>query len=193
MTELESNLGPIEGLIRQIESGERPIDKYLGKSLRELFFSDAYRLAILSGTSDPSELMVFQAIRIVGKRNNRLESLTLSMSPNKNTRRGQLDTMLEATRKIPLNSSGVTAFSAFQGAALDTLKNANLQTIAAMQVSRSVTSRKEIVQVNYPRVFMNLMPVPEPLRQNLGLNIATYFLKTVPFGKGNIDIIIPSD
>lgn len=192
MTEQESNLGPIEGLIRQIESGERPIDKYLGKSLRELFFSGAYRLAILSGTSDPSERMIFEAVRIVGKRNNRLQSLTFSMSPNKNTTRRQLDTMLEATRKIPVNSSGLTAFSAFQDDALDALENANLQTIAAMQISRSVTSRKEIVQVNYPRVFMNLMPVPEPFRQDLGLGIATYFLKTVPFGKGNIDITIPS-
>lgn len=192
MTERESNLGPIEGLIKQIESGERPINKYSGKSLRELFFSGAYRLAILSGNSDPSELMVFQAIRIVGKRNHRLESLTLSMSPNKNTRTRQLDTMLEATRKIPVNSSGFTAFSVFQDAALNALENANPQTIAAMQVSRSVTSRKEIVQVNYPRVFMNLMPVPESFRQDLGLGIATYFLKTVPFGKGNIDITIPS-
>lgn len=176
----EQELNPSLEQIKELESSKLSTDQYLGKSLRELFYSGYYRTAFTREIPDPNEPMALQAIRIVGKRNNELQSLTFTMSPDEEGHKRQLKTVFEETKKLPLYPSLAKSFSILEDTALYALESPKLQTIAAMQVSIGVARGNVIVQVDYPRPFMNLLPLPEPYREDLGLGMAIYFLQKVP-------------
>src|SRR3989338_7421685 len=105
MSERDQGYGAIQGVIEQLEAGERPVDHYIGKSIRELYLSGSYRTAILRGADDLSESKeIVEMIRIVGMRENRLDSFCLTINRiNRHEERRKLDIMLEETRGLPID------------------------------------------------------------------------------------------
>lgn len=196
MREREEGFGQIQGLIKHLESGERPVDQYIARSMRELYMSGSYRTAILKGADDHSRgKEKVELIRIVGMREGRLDSFCLSENQiNRDEERQKLDILLEETRSLPIDTKSMAAFGELSDTALNSLRRTQLQSVAGMTLSKSLATGNQIVQVIYPRTFRELLSpfITEPFKDDLALGVAAYFLKTVPFGKGNIQFTIPS-
>ena len=154
--------------------------------MEEIYLSGQYRTAFLHGASD--EKRVLDCIRIVAIRNNELTPFVLSTAKKKQKKRQQLDQLLREHRRLPINPQD---FKPVSWEALGRLRDANLNTVAAMPISTSMRSGEEIVEVCYPRVFMGVFPVRQEYQSDLGFGVSAYFLRTVPFGRGTVDIAIP--
>lgn len=190
MTEHEGSYDPITKVIEALEAGVRPIDQYLGRSFRELYMSGQYRSAALWGTDDVNEEMTAHALRIVGIRNNRLDSLVIGLDESASQQKNRfLNAMRQGLQHFPPQTD---LFRHFEDTALKMLEQQGLQTVAAMQFSTSTTTGNEVLQVHYPKIFREIIPVPSELRDTSGLAAAGYFLNKVPFGKNPINISSPS-
>jgi len=187
MTERENQFGDVSTIIEKMKTGERPVDNFLAHCMEEIYLSGHYRTGFLYGAFD--EKRILDCIRIVAIRDNELTSFVLSTANKKQKRRKQRDQLLRENDKLPINPQD---FKSLSQEALRVLTEASLTTVAAMPISTSLASGKRIVEVCYPRVFMSVIPVQQDYQSDLGFGVSAYFLRTVPFGTGKIDMIIPS-
>ncbi|MCL4354253.1 hypothetical protein M1349_02150 [Patescibacteria group bacterium] len=186
------------GIITSIENlkkSERPIGKFLARSLEELYLSENYRTAILNATDEKRRP---KALRLIAIHEGRLASYVLMANIDKKEGRRILDKMVEQTQRIPKE---VDRLGAFSNLALKALKEANLQTVAGMQVSESAATGRNIYETFYPKPFMSFLaetPIEdymrgilstsiEEYRSDLGLGIASYFLRNIRFGSGVVN------
>jgi hypothetical protein len=189
MTERFQGYESIDALIERIASGERPIDQFLARCLTEMYHSGQYGSSIVSGTKNPDEKRILSAIRIVAIRHEGLDSVVLTMEHNKNAQRRVLDQMVVQTRQLPTDANSMALL---RTAALSEVREAGLVTVTAMQVSPSASTQAEILEVIYPKLYGELFPTREEYKRDLAFGVAVHFLKTVPFGKGNITFPTPS-
>lgn len=191
-TEGENRPSDIPKLIEHLKSGERPLDQFLAQAVDQLYNSGQYRLALVQGPRELNPLRALDCLRLVCVRGDRLASYVVSFTANKQKQRRQLDTLLAETHKLPLNQRHLGAVGYLEDMALDSLRRQQLLMVAGMTLSTVMATEQGRVEVNYPKPFMDLLPLPDLYRQDLGLALAIYFLRKVPFGSGTISFPLPS-
>lgn len=154
-------------------------DRYIAGSLRELYQSDSYRSAVPPGT--PSEQGLIKGLRIIrntGEMGNLLSFVVSLESLEKKDSR-LMNTIRRETKKLPIKDNQ-RIDPMLEHLALNTLKKTGLNTVGSMAIIEGSTSGKQIVEVRYPIVFMNVDPsVPPSRKETAALALAMYFLKRV--------------
>lgn len=180
----------ISSVIDALNAGERPLDQFLGRCLAEMYQSGQYGTSIIYGTRNPNEDMFISYLRVVALRLGEIQSIVLTFEHNRGAQRRIIDKLLQLTRDLPLDRNSMRPIAEI---ATRSVEQAGILTLAAMQVSNSIATGAEIVQVSYPKTYMHLLPVPEDYQRDLAFGMAIHYLKNVPFGRGNITIQVPSN
>jgi len=191
MKEQDGRSSGIRGMIDKIRTGERAIDANVATSLEELYFSEKYRFAILSG-ADRDVPRRLKAIRMITTSENGLASMIISTIQDKCTNTRLRDQMGQILEEIPLKLADPSSYGILESEALDSLKREGLHTAAGLAISADVKTGQEIIEVYYPKSFMKVLPVPPNYQQDLGLLMATFFLRKIPLGSGAMSLVLPT-
>lgn len=180
----------IDGLVRHLDSGIRPIDKKLARLTRELYFSSLYRATVIRGANSTDEVMTLDALRLIPIEGSRLESISLNVKNDREEAERLRGLLVQETGGLPVVADD---FRVLQSLSLSLLRRNGLSIAAGMQIGHSVSTGNEVVQVLYPRAYRNVIPMPELYRDDLGFGIAISFLKSVRFGNSALHIPLASE
>lgn len=150
---------------------------HIAESLEELYLPDTF---MCRSTSEESGII--QALRIIRKDNasNDLLSYTFYVNDTVGLKTQLIKTMRKKTREIPGNDRKVMTRD-FESRVLKILAERQIKTVAGMMLLSGSMTRELIVQIIYPKVFMNVEPsIPPSQRDKSATAIASYFLKKGP-------------
>lgn len=191
MTEYD-NPGPgqMEQLIGLIAKGERPLDQRVAQSLREIYLSGLFRNAILRGSNDQAEDIEINALRIIMRDRGDLKAVSLVFNSDKADDRTLLDTMIADTNGLIPIPGGIL----LDQPAINALTHREIQTVAGLELSRSVGTGNEVAILHSPKAFGSLLPSlsSRSLTETFCDGMASYFLQSIPFGEGGFRINVPS-
>lgn len=172
MPEQEPNFGT-QKLIYALEASGDPSKRHIAESLKELYLPDAFTCR-----STSKESGVLQAVRVIRKEETSSDLLSyIFYAKNTVEKKSQvLNTIREETRKIPLRAGRMT--KDLESRVLNTLAERQLKTVAVMAIFRGSITGEQIVQIFYPKVFMNVEPSISPSqKEKAAFAISAYFLK----------------
>jgi len=178
MKEQEPKGFDVEEVISRLEASANPTHNHIAESLKELRTPGAYKF--FNNSKEPG---LIQAARIIrNQKANELLSIVSDFSVKDLTKKEfkqLVNTISKETKEIP--SVGIWLTDEQESLALKILEEVPLKTVAAMIILKGGMTGDRIVEVFYPRVFMNLdHSVPPSQKNTLGFAVAAYFLKTVP-------------
>lgn len=179
MREQEPFADNLDALISEVESSEDPQGRFMAGLLRELQ-SDAYKIVVIKGANDPSEIGRSKVLRIVAEQDGVIHNFVVfDGTLGKKSKRQISKDIRDATKKFAVDIDGDPIN--LENLAINTLRHVSLQTIAAMSISENIKTREDVLQIHFPTVFMNLNPDISPSQRDyFGLAMAAYFLKKVP-------------
>lgn len=175
--EKEPQMNKQDTLISRSGSSNNPEAMIFLDNLFKELESDAYLACVMKGAEDDSDIGGLKAIRILAQQDEKVVTVILSQEVNK---RKLLKTLSDENKRIRLDLQGDP--TELHKLALAVLKNLSQQTVAAMSISQNPQTGRDVVQVHFPKAFMNLDPgCPSSYKEYFGLSVALYFLKKVPF------------
>lgn len=192
-------------LIQSLRRNEKPLAKYLSRPIAEIFTSGRYQRTVLNpqDTAHPlSDQRRFEALRMItiGDDDVPLSTVLETLKNKRNTK-----TVMDA---FAAQTGNLFKFKDqfFNGMLLPIilgkLRQADLQTIAAMLISTSTSSRKVMCEVVYPEIFqdvfaeaftpdiLKMYPQLTALRREAAFFIASHFLRTTPMGTGRLNLTL---
>lgn len=148
-------------------------------SLRELFDSDDYRAWVFKGASNLAELGEVKALRLVGKQVGFFSALLYFEGfGDGRAQRAINSTIRKETKALRVHPM----IAKFERLGIDVLRRRELQTLGALVIEKNIATQKDIIEIIFPKVFMNLDPnLPPSQREYFGAAVATHFLKKIPF------------
>jgi len=168
----------VEMVISRLEASANPTHNHIAESLEELRTRGAYNICRTSDEPGP-----VQAARIIIKQPDSTLVSVVSDFSGEDLERKKYKQLVNTIRKEnkELPSISIWLANEEESLALNILEEAQLKTVAAMIILKGRMTGYQIVQVCYPRVFMNLDPsIPPSRKEELGLAVAVHFLKKVP-------------
>lgn len=179
----------IVSVIERFAQSEDPVKLYVSRSLNELYQSGEFKTSILRGYYEEMEPLNLQALRIVGLHTNGLMDNVLVTQGKAGTQKRALD-ILETETKSFL--SLIDDFGIFVPKAIREVSRNGFQTLAAMRVSRTTRTGRQIVEVHYPLIYGQMFQIIGERADKFGTGMASFFLKSIPFGKEKKHFELPS-
>jgi len=177
MKEREFRAFDIGNAISNLEASPNPTHIQIVESLKELITSGAYNICRTSDEPGP-----VQVARIIIKQPDSTLVSVVSDFSGEDLERKKYKQLVNTIRKEnkELPSISIWLANEEESLALNILEEAQLKTVAAMIILKGRMTGYQIVQVCYPRVFMNLdHSIPPSRKEELGLAVAVHFLKKV--------------
>jgi len=196
--------GKFDTFISSLENGLRPVERHIGRSLREIYTPGVFRSAYVNGDMQVDEKgmvidkMISKGIVFMSLQDDiiRTRMLTTEM---KGRRQEVLVAKMEKTlNKIPADAGFLQIF---ETAALQTLIKNDVQTVAAISVNTNINQNQELIIVHYPLAYSHVLDYVDPLisslipelfhSQDLPLILAASFLKSRSLKKTSVQFNLP--
>ena len=179
---------PLSEMAARFEAGKRPLEQFLGKSIREIF-SGEFRLADLNRTQGAQEeKVVTDILRLIFVREGQLQSVILPSTDSPDAAQTALSIMRAIGTELPFD---VSMFAPLEQIALDAVAKKGPSTVTAVNWAHSKETGERRIQIYYPKVFMTLMPVSPDYQPDLALGVAGHFIQKTakPQHAINLDLL----
>lgn len=156
-------MAKIEKLIQSLEGNPNPDYQFIGRSLREVYYSGKYRAADITGLYLDDIPLSLQALKVIALQDKRVKAVVLDVvngSPSPE--------LYERFASVSQRHFIPHVFDALRDEAVSALETEGLQTLGVLQMSRILGTERESIAILYPKVFIGT--VPNPLPRMLGLD-----------------------
>lgn len=188
MSERTPEEHPLSDVLQTLQKSNRPISRWCGTSLQELYQEGQSSLVRLKGPQNMDTKYYPKAFRIIALQEGEFKGVSLILE---NTSAETTEVLARELRKEVNELPDVGKLDNQTDSLVRGIFSSEaIQTVAALELDNEIQTNQRIVQVLYPRllrtIFRNLfdslgMPMPELMEREVAASIAIKYLKSIPF------------